>query len=282
MNHICAAIDLGSNNSRLIIAAHSKEGYKIIKFSASSVRVGNNIVNNTLSHKAVERTIHVIQQQSKIMFSFHPKQFDCVCTAAFRIASKNANSVLNQIYKLTKLKFRIIEPDEEIYFSALGCSEWITDNTWVVDMGGCSSEIALCRKINSRISIIEWMSLPYGLFNFQDIHFKVPIYHHWTPLYLTAKRYSTVPSKIILSRSAIVLTAMKEIFGETSEFFNKFYDKHLLIKEIHKLHHLNPYNLRFLTKMLSILPSNSVMIANSGVKEGLIKNLIQQDSDLLY
>lgn len=167
-----ACIDLGSNLCRMLIGFANKNkslGFSILKSAASAVRLGDRVYKTGLIQEdAANRTISFLHRCIQIAKQYEVKRIECVVTAACRLAS-NKNYLIKRIKNETGLCFRIIEPDEEIYLSSLGCAEIMPCRySYVIDMGGCSTEIALCLKHNDSVYLKEWISLPIGILKFLE------------------------------------------------------------------------------------------------------------------
>lgn len=143
MNKI-TAIDLGSNSFRVLI--YDCLNNKIIDEHNEVVGMADGL-NSTgkISNEAQKRVIKALLQASEKL-NFNPKDAICVTTAAMRLAS-NSDDVLNNFYKKTGVKFKIIDGKEEARLTllavkyALKREKIFSEKFILLDIGGGSTEI---------------------------------------------------------------------------------------------------------------------------------------------
>ena len=163
-----AAIDLGTNSCRLVIAAPTPSSFRIVETFSKITRLGEGIINNNeLSHTAIRRTINALRVCAGVLEEYAPiKKARYVATAACRRA-KNCRYFLDMVKKETGLNIEIISTQEEARLAVVGCVPLLNRNikrALVFDIGGGSTEVSLARMTNSGRAIIEgYVSLPYGV-----------------------------------------------------------------------------------------------------------------------
>ncbi|MBR1648877.1 MAG: Ppx/GppA family phosphatase [Alphaproteobacteria bacterium] len=163
-----AAIDLGTNSCRLVIATPSPTSFRVIETFSRITRLGEGIINdNLLSRDAVKRTIRALKICSGIINEYAPiYRSRFVATAACRRAV-NCADFLSEVKRQTGLNIEIISSQEEARLAVVGCVPLLNRNlkrALVFDIGGGSTEISLARVTNSGKTFIEgYISLPYGV-----------------------------------------------------------------------------------------------------------------------
>ena len=163
-----AAIDLGTNSCRLVIATPTPSSFRIVETFSKITRLGEGIINNNeLSHTAIRRTINALRVCAGVLEEYQPIiKARYVATAACRRA-KNCRYFMDLVKKETGLNIEIISPQEESRLAVVGCVPLLNRNikrALVFDIGGGSTEVSLARMSNSGRTIIEgFVSLPYGV-----------------------------------------------------------------------------------------------------------------------
>ena len=163
-----AAIDLGTNSCRLVIASPTPASFRIVETFSKITRLGEGIINdNELSRPAMRRTINALKVCAGVIEEYAPiYRSRFVATAACRRA-KNCKEFLDLVKKETGLTIETISSKEESRLAVVGCIPLLNRNikrALVFDKGGGSTEISLARVTNSGKTFIEgFVSLPYGV-----------------------------------------------------------------------------------------------------------------------
>lgn len=163
-----AAIDLGTNSCRLVIATPTPSSFRIVETFSKITRLGEGIINNNeLSKPAIKRTIGALKVCAGVLAEYAPiARSRYVATAACRRAI-NCKPFLDMVKKETGLNIEIISPQEESRLAVVGCIPLLARSikrALVFDIGGGSTEISLARTTNSGNTFIEgYVSLPYGV-----------------------------------------------------------------------------------------------------------------------
>lgn len=163
-----AAIDLGTNSCRLVIATPTPSSFRVVETFSKITRLGEGIINNNeLSHTAIRRTINALRVCAGVLEEYAPiVKSRFVATAACRRA-KNCRYFLDLVKKETGLTIETISSQEESRLAVAGCLPLLNRNikrALVFDIGGGSTEVSLARTTNSGRTIIEgYESLPYGV-----------------------------------------------------------------------------------------------------------------------
>lgn len=117
-----AAIDLGTNSCRLVIASPTPTSFHIIETFSRITRLGEGIIKeNELSREASRRTIKALKICSEIISEYAPiHRARFVATAACRRA-KNCRDFLSEVKRQTGLNLEIISSQEESRLAVIGC-----------------------------------------------------------------------------------------------------------------------------------------------------------------
>ncbi len=161
------ALDLGTNNCRLLIVRPEGTGHRVVDSFSRIVRLGEGCsASNRVSEKAVRRTIGALKVFANKLHGHHVTKFRCVATEACRRATNGAKFV-TRVRKATGLPLEIISPEEEVALTFAGCAELIVPGDgWalVFDIGGGSTEVTWARLDGEGNHRIEgFLSLPVGV-----------------------------------------------------------------------------------------------------------------------
>ncbi len=168
-----AAIDLGTNNCRLLIASPHKKGFRVVDAFSRIVRLGEGLSRTgRLSEDAMDRTVEALKICADKVKQRRVTSLRSIATQACRSA-ENGAEFLVRIKQETGLNFDLISPEEEAGLSVRGCMD-LTDPTseavLVFDIGGGSTEISWVRRVKPatetqppRHKIITWTSIPMGV-----------------------------------------------------------------------------------------------------------------------
>lgn len=163
-----AAIDLGTNSCRLVIATPTPSSFRIVETFSKITRLGEGIINNNeLSKAAIKRTIGALKVCAGVLEEYAPiNKSRYVATAACRRAV-NCPQFIEMVKRETGLNIETISSKEESRLAVVGCIPLLNRNikrALVFDIGGGSTEISLARTTNSGKTFIEgYVSLPYGV-----------------------------------------------------------------------------------------------------------------------
>lgn len=166
-----AAIDLGTNNCRLLVAAPAKDGFRVVDAFSRIVRLGEGLAaNGSLSEAAMDRTIEALKICREKIDARRVTSLRCIATQACR-GAENGESFLKRIEAETGLVFDLISTEEEADLSVRGCLDLMDPQAaaaLVFDIGGGSTELSWVERISApgeklRHRIAAWTSLPYGV-----------------------------------------------------------------------------------------------------------------------
>lgn len=164
-----AALDLGTNNCRLLIATPTREGFRVVESFSRIVRLGDGLSRTgRLDEAAMERALSALAVCADKIRRRRPVQIRAVATQACRIADNGGEFVSNVAAK-TGIRLSVIAAQEEAKLSVAGCMNLLDRNTeaaLVVDVGGGSTELSWVDLKSSRAdgaNIGAWVSIPAGV-----------------------------------------------------------------------------------------------------------------------
>ena len=140
-----AALDLGTNNCRLLIATPSPRGFRIVDAFSRIVRLGEGVDDSgRLSEAAMERALGALAVCAEKIGRRGVTRIRAVATQACRAAA-NGEAFLERVARSTGLRLSLISPLEEAQLAVAGCLD-LLDRTakaaLVLDVGGGSTELS--------------------------------------------------------------------------------------------------------------------------------------------
>jgi exopolyphosphatase/guanosine-5'-triphosphate,3'-diphosphate pyrophosphatase len=177
---IYGALDLGTNNCRLLVARPSRRGFQVIDAFSKIIRLGEGVSKTgLLSEAAMARTIEALKVCSEKMARRGVGRSRLIATEACRVAT-NAPAFIDAVRGETGLQIEIISRETEAKLAVAGCASLIDRNCdWalVFDIGGGSSELiwldlrrlragkrqTLSDRVRVQSAIVAWTSLPVGV-----------------------------------------------------------------------------------------------------------------------
>lgn len=139
-----AALDLGTNSCRMLIAQPKGSQFHVVDSFSKSVQLGQGLESTgRLSRAAMNRTIGAIRICRQKLSRHGVKNMRLVATEACRRA-KNGTQFINQVRREAGLKLDIITPEEEARLAVVSCAPLVSSHTeqlLVVDIGGGSTEL---------------------------------------------------------------------------------------------------------------------------------------------
>lgn len=169
---VFAALDLGTNNCRLLVAVPGRHGqFRVIDAFSRIVRLGEGLsASGRLSDAAMARAIEALKVCADKLRTRKVARARLIATEACRSAANGAE-FLERVEREAGLKLEIIDRETEARLAVSGCGSLIereTKGVVLFDIGGGSSEIALIDLSNRRSPrlanhIVSWTSLPVGV-----------------------------------------------------------------------------------------------------------------------
>ena len=192
-----AALDLGTNSCRMLIAQPDGAHFRIVDSFSKTVQLGIGLEETgRLSRTSMNRTLQALRICSQKLKQNRVKKMRLVATEACRRADNGA-TLIRQIRRETGLKLEIIRGEEEAQLAVLSCAPLVTNDTdqlLVVDIGGGSTELVwmdlvdVLPRMRSRAimhmhkgfssgespnkygaKVVDWISVPLGVATLRDL-----------------------------------------------------------------------------------------------------------------
>ena len=165
--NLFAAVDLGTNNCRLLVAKSMGSKIRIIDAYSRIVRLGEGLSQNgMLSQKAMKRTLQALQVCENKIKQREVGRVRYVATAVCRKA-QNCNEFVSLVNERIGINLEVITAEEEAVLALLGCAPIIDPlkkYALVFDIGGGSIEVVWAALNGSAYPDIKaWISLPIGV-----------------------------------------------------------------------------------------------------------------------
>ena len=174
-----AALDLGTNNCRLLIAQPTRPGqFRVVDAFSRIVRLGEGLdATGRLSEDAMDRAVEALKICAGKLKNRPVRRHRLIATEACRQANNGA-AFLDRVEAETGLKLEIVTRETEARLAVAGCSSLVgrdTDGLVLFDIGGGSSEIAMIDLTENRSNrladhIKAWTSLPVGVVTLSERH----------------------------------------------------------------------------------------------------------------
>ena len=166
-----AALDLGTNNCRLLIATPTPSGgFRVVEAYSRIVRLGEGLSQSgKLSEAAMDRALAALKVSGEKVRRRRVVKFRAIATQACRIAA-NGQAFVNRVANETGVKLQIIPPQEEAKLSVTGCLNLLDyryEAALVVDVGGGSTELSWVDLKTATPGqtppVRAWLSVPIGV-----------------------------------------------------------------------------------------------------------------------
>ena len=174
---VYAALDLGTNNCRLLIARPAGDGFRVIDAFSRIVRLGEGMgANGRLSEAAMARTIDALRICAAKMRRRGVTRTRAVATEACRRAG-NCRAFLDRVERETGIVLECITNNEEANLALYGCVPLLDrkiSHALVFDIGGGSTELGWMKVPSARRwttpKVCGWHSIPLGVTNLTEHH----------------------------------------------------------------------------------------------------------------
>ncbi len=165
--NVYAALDLGTNNCRLLVANPNRHtGFRVIDAFSRIVRLGEGLTGSgSLSHEAETRAISALKICTDKMIRRGVQRSRLIATEACRSAT-NGQEFIHRVKSETGLEIEIIDRKTEAQLAVAGCAALLcpeSERALVFDIGGGSSEIMWLAHKNCNYEILSWTSVPIGV-----------------------------------------------------------------------------------------------------------------------
>jgi exopolyphosphatase / guanosine-5'-triphosphate,3'-diphosphate pyrophosphatase len=194
-----AALDLGTNSCRMLIAQPQGSQFQVVDSFSKTVQLGIGLeASGRLSRASMGRTVQALRICQKKIEKHGVSRMRLVATEACRRA-RNAKDFIRQVRRETGLQLEIIAPEEEARLAVISCAPLVSQKTeqlLVVDIGGGSTELvwidlsAVAPEDRPRAimrlhagfdaqgdgaaaRVVDWISVPLGVATLKDQFFDV-------------------------------------------------------------------------------------------------------------
>ena len=161
-----AAIDLGTNNCRLLIARPQDQNFVVIDAFSRVVRLGEGLAQTgELSQAAMDRALAALKVCADKLRRRNVHLARSVATEACRRA-RNGAEFIDRVRRETGILLDIISAQEEARLAVLGCHILLEDGIGpavIFDIGGGSTELVLIEPGAPVPRIVDWQSVPWGV-----------------------------------------------------------------------------------------------------------------------
>ncbi len=175
MEGVFAALDLGTNNCRMLVGLPARDGFRVVDSFSRIVRLGEGVqASGALGDAAIGRTIDALQSCAARLSRRPLRGVRAVATEACRRAANRAG-FLARVRAETGFAFEVISPREEALLALESCAPLLHGSArraLLFDIGGGSTELAWVRldTRDRRPELIGYASLPFGVVNLAERH----------------------------------------------------------------------------------------------------------------
>jgi exopolyphosphatase/guanosine-5'-triphosphate,3'-diphosphate pyrophosphatase len=167
---VYAALDLGTNNCRLLIACPSGDSFRVVDSFSRIIRLGEGIsATGCISEAAIDRAIAALSICRDKIQSRKARRLRLIATEACRAAS-NADCFRDRVAAETGIQLEVIDRETEAALAVIGCSPLLDPGgrgAILFDIGGGSTELVRIERDpaekNLKPRIKAWMSIPLGV-----------------------------------------------------------------------------------------------------------------------
>jgi exopolyphosphatase/guanosine-5'-triphosphate,3'-diphosphate pyrophosphatase len=191
---VYAALDLGTNNCRLLIACPAGDGFRVVDSFSRIIRLGEGIsATGCISDAAIERAIAALSICRDKIQSKRAKRLRLIATEACRAAS-NADGFRDRVAAETGIRLEVIDRETEAALAVIGCSPLLDPRgrgAILFDIGGGSTELVRIERDavgpGTAPRIKAWMSIPLGV---------VTLAEHFGGKDVTAQSYARMVKEV--------------------------------------------------------------------------------------
>jgi exopolyphosphatase / guanosine-5'-triphosphate,3'-diphosphate pyrophosphatase len=161
-----AALDLGTNNCRLLIARAGGDDFTVVDAFSRVVRLGEGLTTTgKMSDEAMDRAVEALSVCAEKLKKRNVVLARSVATEACRQAL-NGVEFIERVKRETGIHLDIISPKEEARLAVMGCHALLEAGegpAMIFDIGGGSTELVLVSTDGVVPEILDWVSVPWGV-----------------------------------------------------------------------------------------------------------------------
>lgn len=180
-DYFYAALDLGTNNCRLLVASPRERGFRVVDSFSRIIRLGEGVgASGRLSEAAMDRAIVALRICQSKLESREVRRSRLIATEACRLA-ENGQDFIDRVRNETGLSLEIVSREVEARLAVAGCASLVDPTSAgavLFDIGGGSSELVWLdlenrpgeprRRLSERVR--SWQSLPIGVVTLSERH----------------------------------------------------------------------------------------------------------------
>jgi exopolyphosphatase / guanosine-5'-triphosphate,3'-diphosphate pyrophosphatase len=309
-----AAIDLGTNNCRMLIARPEGDGFFIVDAFSRIVRLGEGLsASGRLSDIAMDRAVSALSVCADKLVRRNVTLARSVATEACRRAG-NGGEFVDRVYTETGIKLDVISTEEEAHLAVLGCHRLIEEGegpALVFDIGGGSTELVIVDTRGDEPQILDWLSVPWGVVSLAEsqaqdhetLEGRLAIYEQMRgkvreSFAAFAERQPAVARELRLLGTSGTITTLASVYLELPSYDRKQIDGLIVpsaaIRAIsadlaarsiserallpcigHERADLVVAGCAILDAILDIWPAERIGVADRGIREGILRRLMQ-------
>ena len=318
--HTYGAVDLGTNNCRLLIARPVDNGFTVVDAFSRIVRLGEGLsMTGELSAEAMDRAVGALSICAEKLRRRNVSLVRSVATEACRRAG-NGEAFVDRVRRETGIVLDIIEPQEEARLAVLGCHKLLEPGdgpALIFDIGGGSTELVLVDQEEGIPKIRSWWSAPWGVVSLTESEGKAALegpdrrqaYSRMRERarYAFASFASTLPSNeegIRLLGTSGTVTTLASVHLALPAYDRRAVDGlHVPVDAMQKIStmiaemdhdersalpcigrdraDLVVAGCAILEAIVEIWPAKKLGIADRGIREGILRSLMARDGHLL-
>ncbi len=161
-----AALDLGTNNCRLLIARAAQDGFTVVDAFSRVVRLGEGLATTgRMSEDAMDRAVDALRICADKLKKRNVVLAHSVATEACRRA-ENGMDFIERVQRETGIHLNVITAEQEARLAVNGCYSLLNDGNGpalIFDIGGGSTELVLVATGGGAPHILDWVSIPWGV-----------------------------------------------------------------------------------------------------------------------
>ncbi|HEY5721648.1 MAG TPA: Ppx/GppA phosphatase family protein [Allosphingosinicella sp.] len=314
------ALDLGTNNCRLLIARPAENGFVVIDAFSRVVRLGEGLATRgRIADDAIERAVGALAVCAEKLRRRRVSLSRSVATEACRRAV-NGRHFVERVYRETGIALEIISPEEEARLAMLGCHRLLEPGdgpALIFDIGGGSTELILIDTDGGEPRIMSWWSAPWGVVsltesegrNFGDAKERLAAYGRMKERVRHAfSRFSELlparRSNIRLMGTSGTVTTLASVYLALPSYDRRAVDGLKMpsekMREVSRM--LSQMSLEersalpcigsdradlvvagcaILEAIMDIWPAETLGIADRGIREGILRSLMARDGHKL-
>jgi exopolyphosphatase/guanosine-5'-triphosphate,3'-diphosphate pyrophosphatase len=318
--HTYGAIDLGTNNCRLLVARPTDNSFTVIDAFSRIVRLGEGLsLTGELAQDAMDRAVGALSVCADKLRRRNVSLSRSVATEACRRA-RNGQHFAERVRDETGIVLDIIPPQEEARLAVLGCHKLLEPGdgpALIFDIGGGSTELILIDQVDGTPRIRSWWSAPWGVVSLTESEGREALEG---PERLAAYKRMRERARHAFSRFAAMLPETREgirLLGTSGTVTTlasvhlalPSYDRravdglHVPIEAMQKISEMiagMDYEARsalpcigseradlvvagcaILEAIIEIWPAPNLGVADRGIREGILRSLMARDGWLL-